>query len=69
MVSCFLCRLPASAHVIRSLHSESGPGGWARLCVPCAIKHDLDGVLLSPPSGRAHAEQWRAHRRERDSRA
>ncbi len=45
LVCCFLCRCPAPAHVIRSLQSERGPGGWARVCVTCAIRHDLDGEM------------------------
>lgn len=63
-MKCFLCGEPASAHVIRSLKSTKGPRGWARLCVPCAIRHDIDGALLAGPLDRELAERWRAHRKE-----
>ncbi len=63
---CFVCRAPTGAQVIRGLRSRKGPGGWARICVPCAIRFDLDGVLLSTSSDRSLAELWYAHRRGKD---
>jgi hypothetical protein len=62
---CFLCRHEASPHIIRALHSRKGPHGWARVCIPCAIKHDLNGVLLSSPHGREMADKWRAHQQRK----
>ncbi len=63
---CFLCRKDATPHIIRALHTTKGPRGWARICIPCAIKHDLNGVLLSSPSGRELAEEWREHQRRKN---
>lgn len=62
---CFVCEEPAKAHVIRTLHSVQGPRGWARVCVPCAIRHKIEGTLLAGPLDRELAERWRAHRREK----
>ena len=64
---CFVCRGVATAHIIRGLNSQKGPGGWGRICVPCAIRHDLDGELLSPPGDAGLAELWLAHRSNKDS--
>lgn len=62
---CFICRQPTTAQVIRKIRSASGPGGWGRICVPCAIHHDLDGVLLAPPEAKMLVELWRTHLRVR----
>ena len=67
-MNCFVCRNEARAHIVRGLRSSRGPGGWGRICVPCAVKHDLDGVLLSPPSSDA-TEEWLAHQKEKNSEA
>ncbi len=68
-MTCFMCRVVATAHVVRGLRSQRGPGGWARICIPCAIRHNLNGVLLAPPSERSLVELWIAHRNERNSEA
>lgn len=61
---CFLCGGPARPQVIRTLSSSWGPRGWARVCVPCAIAHEIEGVLLAGPRDREMADRWRAHRSE-----
>lgn len=33
-------------------------GGWGRICVPCALIHNLDGILLSPARGSDGADAW-----------
>jgi len=60
-MDCYVCRQAAHAHVIRRLRASQGPGGWARVCVPCAIKHDLDGQLLAGPNDGELARQWLEH--------
>ncbi len=66
-MNCFVCRNQTTAHIIKALHSTKGPKGWGRICIPCAIEHDLDGVLLATPNDAALANAWIAHRRERDA--
>jgi hypothetical protein len=66
-MTCFVCRKPTTAHIIKALQSSEGPKGWGRICIPCAIAHDLDGVLLATPGDAALANAWIAHRRQRDA--
>ena len=66
-MKCFLCGEPTRAQIIRSLQSAKGPRGWARLCIQCAIEHDVDGTLLARPIDAELAKRWEAHRREKDS--
>lgn len=62
---CFLCGGLAKPEVIRSLRSTWGPRGWARVCVPCAIRHEIDGALLAGPLDGDLAERWHAHRSDK----
>lgn len=57
-MECFVCRQSSSSHVIRALQSRKGPGGWGRICVPCALIYDLDGVLMSPAIKRDGVDAW-----------
>ncbi len=66
-VVCFVCRKPTTSHVVKGLTSQHGPGGWARICVTCAIWHDLDGVLLAAPSDEPLAELWYTHQKRKNS--
>jgi hypothetical protein len=47
-MTCFLCRTPVATHIRRAVRSSVGPSGWARICIPCAIRHDF---LQYPESG------------------
>ena len=60
-MNCFVCRQAVQAHVIRRLRAGTGTAGWARVCVPCAMKHDLDGQLLAGPQDGPLARQWLEH--------
>ncbi len=60
-MDCFVCRKPAEPHVIRRLHASRGRAGWARVCVPCAMRFDLDGQLLAGPNDVEVARRWLAY--------
>ena len=54
-MTCFVCRKPVTAHVIRALKNLDGAVGWGRVCLPCALKHNLGGVLYLPSN---IADEW-----------
>ncbi len=47
-MNCFVCLKQVSAHIIRALKSSDGAVGWGRVCLPCALEHNLGGVLYLP---------------------
>lgn len=61
-MDCFVCRHAARPQIVRGLRATRGPGGWARVCVPCAIRFDLDGQLLAGPGDQELVQRWLAHR-------
>ena len=67
-MDCFVCRNTAKPHVIKGLRSPTRTAGWARLCVPCAIKHELDGQLLAGPDDADVARQWLEYRAKKNTR-
>jgi hypothetical protein len=60
---CFICRGAVKAHVITALESAHDGQGWTRLCVPCAMRHGLDGALVARPEDRELADRWEEDRR------
>lgn len=54
-MNCFVCRKPVAAHVIRALKNANGSVGWGRVCLPCALEHNLGGVLYLPSDV---ADEW-----------
>ncbi len=64
---CYLCRANVTAHIIRPLQAAEGPRGWTRLCIPCAMRHDMDGLLFARHEDGALAQLWQEHRRGRES--
>ena len=39
LMLCFICRFTAVENICLRLRSTIGPAGWARVCIPCAIRH------------------------------
>ncbi len=52
---CFVCRKSVTAHIIRALKNTDGAVGWGRVCLPCALEHNLGGVLYLPSNV---ADEW-----------
>ena len=53
---CYVCRKPVTAHIIRALkNTDEGAVGWGRVCLPCALEHNLGGVLYLPSEV---ADEW-----------
>lgn len=59
---CFICRGVVRAHVVGALKSPNGDRGWSTLCVPCAMRHGVDGILVARPEDRELANRWKEYR-------